>query len=188
MLLRHSFAHIVLVVLFLVLIEFLCHQPMIAQDSTNQSKQFFWASFGVGGGSLGLAGDFRLSYQNSDHRFSFRTSGTFEFIILGPSPVEEVTDYALLYGRSFDDDHITGAISAGIGIVRSVRRGKFIAHHFLVDEYERNVNTTIGLPIEVSFIGVIFPVFGVGIEAFGDVNKARTFGGILLTIHFGKLK
>ena len=186
---RRLFIYGTAVGLYLLLSEFLCPRNLSAQDSaTNSSKQFYWASLGGGLGSLGFAGDIRLSYQNNHHRLAFRSAGTQELFVFGPTPYEMVYDYALMYGRSFDRDHITGAISAGIGIVKSVRRGKFLSNQFLFDEYERIENTTIGFPVEVNFVGVIFPAVGLGIDAFADFNKERTFGGLVFTLHIGKLK
>jgi hypothetical protein len=32
------------------------------------------------------------------------------------------------------------------------------------------------------------PIFGFGLEVFGDLNKEVPFGGVLVSIQFGKLR
>jgi hypothetical protein len=180
--------YIILIIIIIGNIIFL-GRVAAQEDSTKHDTQFFWAS-----GGLGFAAPHRgaavlsISTQFDDHRISLRAAGVAEFEIFGNYPIEGGMDYGILYGRSFTTNKISCSVNAGVSLVRGIRRGKFLSHDFFSDQYEVIDYTTAGIPVEFDFIGVIAPFFGLGLEAFGNINKEQSFGGILFTIHIGQLK
>ena len=164
-----------------------------AQDSTeHDSPKFFWAHSGGGLGSYALAFSGGVTYQSGDHLIAFNFNGTTEFNILGPSPTEETFDYAFLYGRALVTHRVSFGVFAGISYVSSVVRGEKLAGSatpfIQIDKYERLESHAIGFPIRAQYVSVISPVFGIGLAAFGDLNRAKSFGGVVLSLNFGKLK
>ena len=46
----------------------------------------------------------------------------------------------------------------------------------------------IGLPLEAQLFWKATGFLGLGVSAYGDINKARSFGGLLFNLHVGDLR
>ena len=173
---------------FMLSILFILTVPINAKDSLQtKEKKLFWLDFGGGGGTEGLSGGMHLAYQYDSHLFTFRWIGNGK-IELFIEPHETVEDMALLYGRTILGSNISTAISAGIGYVRVVRRGKFLKGMFFISYYEEIRDHSIGLPVEVQVFWRTFPVFGLGVYAFINVNKENSFVGGMFCLRIGRLQ
>ena len=74
---------------------------VLSGDSSvvEREAEFYWMSFGIGGGSGGGAGGFAIFYQNEVHLVCAHLVGTGEFDGHLPSPSEGVGDFGVTYGR-----------------------------------------------------------------------------------------
>lgn len=146
-------------------------------------------SGGLGAGSLGLAGTASLNVVRGQRLYGLRVAAVEEFNIFGPSPSESASDWALLIGMASASRRGLRFAAAGLGLVRSVRRGRQIhpGGWFLVGpQHERLERLTLGIPFDLHGI-LHLRGCGLGLSLFGNVNAANTFAGVALTVHLGKI-
>jgi hypothetical protein len=95
---------------------------------------------------------------------------------------EPVSDYAVLYGRrlSATPDWVLVSGSAGVAVVRDVTENSFTEPE--VSE------TTLGLPFQLRVAAHTPYVVGLGVTAFANVNFARPFFGLAVSIYLGDLR
>jgi hypothetical protein len=95
---------------------------------------------------------------------------------LDPSAVTyRLTDYGILYGPAYVHAHGYVSAGVGLGLARTSREQGLTA----------DGRSSISIPVEVQAFWQLSDFFGVGAYAFGSVNGARSFSGILLGIQLG---
>jgi hypothetical protein len=129
--------------------------------------------------------------------FGFRLAESSEFNLFGPSPALADTEFGLLFGRYSARKAGFVTASAGLSVVRSVRRGRslgsscntsaFMGCLFSTTRYERLESHTIGVPFEARAV-LASRYAGLGIGLFGNLNSKGSFVGIALTLDAGLLR
>jgi hypothetical protein len=145
----------------------------------------------LGGRAGGFASGASLSYHTGGNLFSIRyifaektsaSSSRFG----GPTPLESVWDLGVLYGICTKTASNFASLSAGLGLVGGVRRRKFLGNNLFSDEYEGLTFHTFGIPIEGQLFLTPSSFVGIGFIGFGNINKEKSFGGVLLCVRLGK--
>lgn len=166
-----------------------------ADSSSSQEIELFSLGLGIGGSNIGLAAQYDASYLVGDSRFSIRFMETMEIplIFSGTFPDEIMQEIALLFSpMNYKDETTFISASAGIGLVRGVKRGIFLyrSTDFLgeSDHYEGIRISTVGLAFEVRLHNAVFSFLGVSLKGFGNLNKDKPLLGVLFSVDFGKLR
>ena len=148
-----------------------------------------FTSLGSGFGTQGLGGVASLNVGRGPLVYVLRASTTTEFEIFGPSPDQSDTDYSVLVGKRSGHGRTFSSIAAGIGLVRSVRRGALLAPPgwFFGGAYERLDRVTVGLPLDFKATANL-PGIGIGVNVFANLNTRASFVGVALTVQLGKLR
>ena len=98
-------------------------------------------------------------------------------------------DFALLYGRTRRGrtGWVRGAL--GVGRVEAIRAGQAtVCSPFIGCAYEKVERRSTGLALQVDGVWTFSSPVGLGLTAFGNINSADSFGGIVLSLHFGRLR
>jgi hypothetical protein len=117
---------------------------------------------------------FTIRYLSSDE-FRFNPGG-------GPydNPSLTILEKGLLYGRAYRKGYLLLSISAGIGYISGINRGRKIAEH----QYEQVNISTYGIPFEAKFrLNMGFLGFGGG--WFGNINSQKYLSGGMIEISIG---
>ena len=137
-----------------------------------------WASFGYGlaalagadaEGTYSFAGQFGLHHQRSRYVASLRTAVLFD--IFGDTGF---VDIGLLVGRATRTRRSHASAGVGLALVQGT------------DPITYAAVTTIGVPLEAQ-VFYSAGLLGLGLYGFASVNPERTFGGVTLSLQFGKL-
>jgi hypothetical protein len=140
-------------------------------------------ALGLGGGPVGLAIGGELSHRRGAHDLTLRGIGTGQ-IELFASKTRSVGETALLYGLHPLSDRSVLAVRAGPGAVwYSVDKNGSTISTPLVRDGPR-----LGLAYEVSLIGPVSRVFGIGLTYLGNANSLKSYHVLLLTLHVGRLR
>jgi hypothetical protein len=135
-----------------------------------------------------------LTYRNNDDCIIGRVAGVLRINeLFGGNFPESVLDFGVLYGRAFGSDLVFLIPSVGLSFVQGTRRGAYLGPsqggYFPTNAYEEIKYSAVGIPAQCQlFIVTPAPIFGFGLEVFGDLNKEVPFGGVLVSIQFGKLR
>jgi hypothetical protein len=96
------------------------------------------------------------------------------------NPPFSIKEKGILYGRTYRKEFLFMIISAGIGIISGIDRGKKIAEK----KYEQITISTYGIPFEVKYrFDIVF--FGIGGTWFENINTQNSLSGGLLEISLG---
>lgn len=181
--------------LLVMLICVLLHYNVNAQDKGNKrDEKYFWFNPGLGFGLRGntntLGGTFggNISYQFGANLISIRSVYNDEMLPLFAHPHENFWDVGILYGRNIKTENKFTSIEIGIGVTSGVKRGRKLYQYFLSAWYERLYYITIGIPIECQLLWMPTSFWGMSITGFANLNRKNSFGGILFSIPFGKLR
>lgn len=127
----------------------------------------------------------------------FRLAESSEFNLFGPSPALADTEFGLLLGRYSARKAGFVTASAGLSVVRSVRRGRSLGSDcdssqlfgclFAVTRHERLVSHTFGVPFEARAV-LASRYAGLGVGLFGSLNGNGSFVGVALTLDTGLLR
>lgn len=163
-----------------------------AQDPTAPTRKTysaptrFFGSLGLGTGTGGLAGLASLSLRTAHGDFTVRFSGSSEGVqIFRPS--DEVSDGALLYGRTKEGDSGWIRISAGAGVVERQRVGEPTACFIFVCDYDVERTNDLGLALQVDSGTTPTRRIGLGLSGFANLNRSGSFGGVAVSLHFGRV-
>jgi hypothetical protein len=119
---------------------------------------------------------FSLSHANGSNLFTLRylTADEFRFNVEGhyDEPAQRLRDVGFLYGRSCRKQALVLSLSAGLGYVSAVDRGKLIAYN----DYESVNVSTLALPFEATF-RFEFGFVGIGGSWYGNINPKRSNSG-----------
>jgi len=142
---------------------------------------------GLGGATHGLGGLAHVGVGTPIGDFLLRGAGGTEFHLF-QSP-ESVGDIAVLYGRTARGRKGWARAGAGIGAVASVRRGAISECALLVVcKYDMITDRSAGLALQFDAVWAFSSPFGIGIGAFANINSAKSFGGGVVSLHFGRLR
>lgn len=147
-----------------------------SQSPDVPSRDRFWVSGGLGGGSEGWGVSANVAFQHRSHLFSLRWAATTGFD-------DAVSDVALLYGYATPTssrNHAGAAI--GIAIVEPC----FDSDGLFSSCIEQR--TVLGLPIEAQLAWLPAKSLGIGLYGFGNINRIRSFGGVTLSLQFGRVR
>ena len=171
----------------------ICLLFLSASGLLSQEQSPTWLNTGLGGSSYGMALTAGHAFQAGHGLISSRYIFCGELPTLGVDyPAESAHELGILYGRYARVSAVFVSISAGIGVARMVKRGKFLYDNgnllFPDRTYEELHYLTIGIPLEAQLFLSFSPSFGMGIYAFGNINPKNSFGGMLVSMELGKLK
>ena len=161
-------------------------------NSTNN-----WINAGIGAGSAGLSSGANFSHQSGKKLISARVTYNEELNIFGPSPSERAWDFGVMYGGIAKSKYGFASISAGLGLVGGVRRGRYLDENrddnygwffIKIDQYEKIDFLTLGIPAEIQAFWTPFSKVGIGITLHGNLNPEKSFAGILISLQFGDLR
>ena len=140
---------------------------------------------GLGGGTLGVAGQAYVGVGTSIGEFLVRTGGTTDFDL--SQDADSSSDVAILYGfRSRPSEGLWFRAAAGPGWVHSVRRGP---RHVERTQWsyrsftESAESSAIGLAVQLDV------AWGspraLGVELLGNMSSAGSFAAVTLSVHIG---
>lgn len=176
------------VLIFGLLMIAACSEWGIAGNS--DTSGIGWVSLGMGAGD-GVVFKVQASTVNKIMQWSLRYSRVSEFQMLGQQhPAEYVSDLGILGGFLARGQNGRASLSAGVAFVAGVRRGTYIrgdGELFGDSYYDEIQYERIGLAIAAEAVWTPSKSFGLGIEMFGNANTKRSFGGAVLSVHFGKM-
>jgi hypothetical protein len=180
---------------------------LMSQDIKNNTKPVSqnkisnsahnWINGGIGVCSFGLSSGANFSHQSGKKLISVRATYNEELNIFGPSPSEQAWDVGVMYGRIAKSKYGFASISAGLGLVNGVKRGRYIDDDFqgrygwfaiVIDRYEKIDFLTLGIPAEIQAFWTPFSKLGIGITLYGNFNPEKSFAGLLVSIQIGDLR
>jgi hypothetical protein len=136
-----------------------------------------------------MAGTAAVNVVRGRRLYQVRAAAVEEFELFGPSPAESASDVALLIGKVTRHRHGLSSGAIGLGLARSVRRGREIqpAFWFVGPVHERIERHGLGVAFQASTM-LNARVAGLGVTAFGNVNSTNSFMAVALTAQLGKLR
>jgi hypothetical protein len=156
-------------------------QPGMAQEKIwERPHQLLWVTLGGGfaGGSgfAGMGPHGAISFDSKMGLFSLRGTAA-EAINVQPSegekPVSSIADLGLMYGLS--SRSMSSFLSGSIGLA-----GTWV-------ERESTVST-VGVLLEGQAFFIPWPVLGIGVKAYGNINPQKSIGGFLVCLHFSAFR
>lgn len=133
-----------------------------------------WLTGGLGASTEGFAGVAGFDLAVDHHLFSVR--GSVASGILGPA----FWDVGLLYGRTGVWERGMASASAGLGVMNGdISSGL---------SRSEPVGARIGIPLAARLAWHPTRVVGLGLSGFGNLNTARSFAGLALTLELGRLR
>lgn len=159
--------------------------PTMAQRQTDFVVD---VGLGIGAATQGLGALFHIGVGTPIGDVVLRGAGTSDLAIFVFQAPESSGDLAILYGRSAGGRHgwVRGAV--GIGVADSVRRGMVVDCALLFCKYDMIEDRSVGLAFQLDGVWAFSSPFGIGIGAFANINSARSFGGGVVSLHFGRLR
>jgi hypothetical protein len=161
--------------------------PSQAQDDTKDTPVYhkaYWATLGIGSSRFGPCIFFSLSHANKSNLFTlwYLTADEFRFNVEGhyDEPAQRLREVGFLYGRPYRKQALVLSLSAGLGYVSAVDRGKLIARN----DYERVNISTLALPFEATF-RFEFGFIGIGGSWYGNINPKRSNSGGVFQLSLG---
>lgn len=171
----------------ILLSPLLSNSLQATEKGESESTDHFsgWFSMGLGNCYFGPTGYYSFSFAYNENIFTIRylTADEFRFNPGGANydnPPLNIKEKGILYGRSYRKESLFLSISAGIGIISGIDRGKKIREKI----YEPINISIYGIPFEAKFrfdLGFI----GIGGAWFGNINSAKFLTGGMLEISIG---
>jgi hypothetical protein len=161
---------------------------LFAQQEANNGKPLlYWLNSGAGISVIGPSYAVGFSVKSESSLFSVRYAMNAEFIF-STSPYETGWDAGVLYGTCKKFPSGMFSISSGLAVVGGVRRGKFLGYANNANNYESLPFSTMGIPLEAQLCWTPVSFLGLGVYAYADLNKNRSFAGVLLCLQVGNLR
>ncbi|MBI3004916.1 MAG: hypothetical protein HYY49_05810 [Ignavibacteriales bacterium] len=139
----------------------------------------FWLNIGrgatVGSRFLGSATGASFSYSKASYIVSSRF---LEAGNLVSQQTRTISELALLIGINETQQFTSLSGSIGLGYMLAKQDERMGGGSF----------TEWGFAVEIQTFLIITPIFGVGFYTFTNVNKEKSFGGIVLCLRVGKLR
>ena len=159
---------------------------------TEPSRHGVILSAGVGPANRGVVGLVSIQGRRRSRLLGLRMASASPFELFGDSPTPSDTDYGVLYGRYAPRRAGYTAVSAGLSVVSSLRRGRLLSTDcvFLLGcsgRFERLVTYNVGIPFEAK--AVLSTRFaGLGVGVVGNLNPRGSFIGAGITLELGSLR
>lgn len=176
--------------------------PSKAQDSFRKHKKLnYRLTIGAGFGSgypsqeendgISVTAEFAIQREKNVYALGLRS--VFEFDFLSTSyPNNSISSIDITYGKVLINGKFFSSISAGIGFIEGIEKGKFLSTDgtgwFAPHYYEKIRFYTIGIPITAKMFWVPLRFYGIGLELYVNINIKNTFYGIIFCHQFGKLR
>lgn len=168
-------------------------RPLSAQDS---ERQLYFVEAGIGLSSVefsdgrfgvNLATSANYIFGESIISVSFLKSDEFAIFV---EPNEYVQSLNFLYGRvhSLYEDKFLFMYQSGISSVRYKARTVKIYDGLLSAEYDSDIRSAIGIPLEISFQTNIFKYAGLSTRLFAVFNSVMPVYGFKTSICVGLLR
>ncbi len=141
-----------------------------------------------GFGSIGLVGLVGLTFEVGPVQFGVRASTTSALSILGPPSLQLDEDVSLLAGIFRREGATRFYLSSGVGVATITRRHpKPDQDDTWSIQYDGTDEDVVSIPFQA---GVIWDAHfvGIGLAVFANVNSKVKDGGIVLTLHAGKMR
>ena len=146
-------------------------QPLLGQDTSSDDVRVRLGLGLVGGGATNLnvelGGAAQVTVNQGPHQ------GTLRLTLLGSAPSgqynDELTNFAVLYGRSAASSHGFASISAGPGVVSGSR-----------------ISSTVGVTA-LAEAGLHAKVVGISLQAVGGLSSAASFVGVGIMLSLGRM-
>ena len=175
--------------LLFITLALLIPPPALAQSQSDVaagSPDLGWVTFELGyAGAKGmnpLGGGVSGSYLSKIGLLSIRFLGAGGSAIypanLPTNHPMSVVELSTLYGMAHHTPTFLLSASSGVGVV-------------WVLEYEPSRNhksATIGIPLEAQAVFTPLNFLGIGMKAFGNINRTLSYGGIFFGLQLGKVK
>src|SRR5262249_19842218 len=122
-------------------------------------------ALGVGMGSTGPAGVASLNFSRGNFFYGARVAGAEEFTLFGPEPALSDKDVSLLVGVCSRTRTSFFSAAAGLGVMESVRRGRFLSSGGFLEGslFERIDRSGPALPFDVKAT-MHGRAFGIGVN------------------------
>jgi hypothetical protein len=173
-----------------------------ASQQPKDTSNTFWFDFGFGpffcrdGYGPSIMG-MEFSYAKKKSLFSLKVDANIDISgwFNDHFPNQEFYNLGIMYGRVKSNGKKQYSYSIGIGLIDGEMRGKYlydesstwiISYHNIV--YENIKFRTINIPLEFQRNYLPFPHFGIGLNAFANINTKLISGGVLIKFRWGKLK
>ena len=172
--------------LILVVLSLCAFGTLRAQDNQQAATVHTaeWFSLGLGSGYFGpvLACGVSFAYDNNVLCLRYLKADELQFNVEGhdDEPSLALKEIDLLYGRTFTNKPLTLNISAGLGYVSAVDRGRLIQYQ----DFQRVEISTLGVPFDAGF-RFEFGVVAIGGSWYGNINAKRSTYGAMVQVHFG---
>jgi len=175
---------LIIFILFFISKSYLQASDLQLEDSL-ENKSSCWLALGIGNNYFGPNLSANLSYTFNQNLFTIKYSKSDEFRFGVENnfdePSLEIKEYAILYGRTFRENILLFSVSAGVSYLKGVNRGKNIQYN----NFEKVNISTIGFPFEAEAMFEFTNYFGIGILFYGNLNKEKVFGGVMLRLKIG---
>lgn len=146
-----------------------------------------FATIAAGVSGVGAVGLVAATLEVATVRLTARAflSGSIDF---GVSPTEQIEEYAVLLGKSWQIESRTAYVSAGLGRAKTTRRGKFLYAEdegFQTKIYEAFNADSLSVPLEA---GITWDgsSTSVGLALVANINRELSTVGVVLSLSFGK--
>ena len=179
-------------ILIILILSFLFKIEIGFAQKTNfkNPEKYGWLSFGLGAGGGGIAGGLNLSYLKNNHYFSLRNVVVSHLTLYGSQEVtESAGDVSFLYGSCKRNKNTFSSVGFGLGIVTGTAERDYFEDGLeeITEHGKERRYRVIGIPFEVQFRINIFSFIGIGLYGFGNVNKEKSYAGVLVCLYLGKL-
>ncbi len=155
-----------------------------------KTPEKYWLSVGAGSGKLAnLTVALAYELRNKPTLLTARYAYNMEiFTDQDVSPLNTVNDAGLLYGYKAGKFRF----SAGLSYVFGTSRGKFLQQvedPLMYGEFkhERRLYKTVGIPAEIRFLTSTRDL-GIGVTAYGNLNRERSHVGLNLSFYLGNFR
>ncbi len=159
-----------------------------AQDTSNVC--FYWTNLGGGWSDLGSgASVVGINLQLNNILFTFQHSKHYYASSwLFAKETKEFSDYNLQIGLTTKDTNWHASISTGLSVVSGTRTHNGGLNLFTSSKKETEyVKPLLGFVTSVQLFWKACDWLGLGVELFGNLNRAERLNGFTITIFVGKL-
>jgi len=173
---------------FITVILFIISNFLTAEEK-NTNKILSVLNLGLNGSeeSIYIGGIFTIIKDN--HTISGRILSKSEnpFYAMDYNFLESNSEFSILYGKPIRFKRgADGFISFAVGLSynRVVKRGEIIYNDEIDAFYKKDINSTLGIPLECQFVKHIVGPLGIGFYGFVNINNIESLYGGLLSLQF----
>lgn len=166
----------------------LCNIYAQEYNSESEDQKFcYWISLGIGRSYFGPTLESSVSFAYKKNIFTIRylKADEFRFNPGGADydePPLSFKEISMLFGRDYREKFVVLSLSAGIGYLRGIDRGRLIEYN----NYEKINIASLGFSFEIKFRIEITDNIGIGGGWFGNLNSKKILSGGILELSLGK--